>query len=452
MRACGSALLRESSRWKPRGRRTSRTADPAAADVRVGQSRRQRSAEPGLPRFHERQSHAGLLGQPDQACRGAHVQGRVLPEPQLQGAESGAGGGSSFQGAISFANDAANPLDTGFGFANAALGVFTSYQQQSKFVEGSFIYDQIDWYVQDNWKVNSTDARLRPAVREPAAAVRSVPAVLELLPRAVDASAAPASTSPAVRTTPTHARATYRQARNPMTRQLLGPNTSLAIGQLVPDSGDALNGISWRATGSPRELRVADHCARAALRMAYDVSGDQRFCLARRRRPVLRSARTGTRSSPGRQSPVLDRDDLPLRGAAESLAPAGLSTQTPPPLFAFKYESELPSSWQWNAGAQFALPWTLSADVSYVGQHGFNLMQNVDNNAADFGAAFSPARRIRPARRARRPGRWRCPPSAETLSKASAQIQQELGHGEQHIPLDSDVVQPAVPGRRSRSG
>jgi hypothetical protein len=67
----------------------------------------------------------------------------------------GAGGGASFQGNISFANDTANPLDTGFGYANALLGVFTNYQQQSKFVEGSFLYDQVDWYVQDNWKVNS---------------------------------------------------------------------------------------------------------------------------------------------------------------------------------------------------------------------------------------------------------------------------------------------------------
>ena len=99
----------------------------------------------------------------------------------------GAGGGSSFQGAISFANDAANPLDTGFGFANAALGVFTSYQQQSKFVEGSFIYDQIDWYIQDNWKVNSRltlDYGLRFVNQRPQ--YRSVPAVIEFFPRAVE--------------------------------------------------------------------------------------------------------------------------------------------------------------------------------------------------------------------------------------------------------------------------
>ena len=60
-----------------------------------------------------------------------------------------------FQGDLSFANDSNNPLDTGFGFANAALGVFTAYTQQSSFVEGKFVYNQIEAYAQDNWKVNS---------------------------------------------------------------------------------------------------------------------------------------------------------------------------------------------------------------------------------------------------------------------------------------------------------
>ena len=31
-------------------------------------------------------------------------------------------------GTITFANDTSNPLDTGFGYANAALGVFSSYK------------------------------------------------------------------------------------------------------------------------------------------------------------------------------------------------------------------------------------------------------------------------------------------------------------------------------------
>ena len=56
----------------------------------------------------------------------AHVQGWVLPEPQLQSAESRRRRRFLVPGRRSaLPTTRANPLDTGFGFANAALGVFT---------------------------------------------------------------------------------------------------------------------------------------------------------------------------------------------------------------------------------------------------------------------------------------------------------------------------------------
>ena len=57
-------------------------------------------------------------------------------------------------GNINFQNDTNNPLDGQFGFANAALGIFSSYQQASAYVEGSFKYDNTEGYIQDNWKLN----------------------------------------------------------------------------------------------------------------------------------------------------------------------------------------------------------------------------------------------------------------------------------------------------------
>ena len=60
-----------------------------------------------------------------------------------------------FQGQLNFGNDTNNPIDSGFGFANAALGVFTSYAQINQLFEGNFIYDSHEWYIQDNWKVNN---------------------------------------------------------------------------------------------------------------------------------------------------------------------------------------------------------------------------------------------------------------------------------------------------------
>ncbi len=69
---------------------------------------------------------------------------------------TGAGGVANlgFQGYVNFGNDTNNALDTGFGYANAAVGVFQQYLQQSKLIEGSMIYNNTEFYVQDNWKVN----------------------------------------------------------------------------------------------------------------------------------------------------------------------------------------------------------------------------------------------------------------------------------------------------------
>jgi hypothetical protein len=51
----------------------------------------------------------------------------------------------------------------------------------------------------------------------------------------------------------------------------------------------------------------------------------------------------------------------------------------------------LPTSVQWNGGIQMLLPWAISVDASYVGQHSFNEVQTVNLNAIDMGAAFLPA-------------------------------------------------------------
>ena len=64
-------------------------------------------------------------------------------------------GADSF-GSISFSQDTVgtNAFDTSFGFANAAIGSFSSYSQASNYIEGNFVYDNREAYVQDNWRVN----------------------------------------------------------------------------------------------------------------------------------------------------------------------------------------------------------------------------------------------------------------------------------------------------------
>ena len=65
-------------------------------------------------------------------------------------------GADSF-GNLNFQQDTVgtNAFDTSFGFANAAIGSFSSYTQASNYIEGNFVYDNREAYVQDNWKVNN---------------------------------------------------------------------------------------------------------------------------------------------------------------------------------------------------------------------------------------------------------------------------------------------------------
>src|SRR6185436_19417495 len=304
----------------------------------------------------------------------------------------GAGGGASFQGNISFANDTANPLDTGFGFANAALGVFTTYQQQSKFVEGSFLYDQVDWYLQDNWKVNpklTLDYGLRFVNQRPQ--YDQYLQASNFFPEKWQLSAAPALYTAGCLNNANPCSGNNRQAKNPVTGQLLGPNTSLAIGQLVPNPGNALNGIIKAGDGIAKgnyEWPTIGYAPRFGV--AYDITGAQRF--------ILRGGAGLFFDRPNGNSVFSQVGNPPFSTATtvrysqlQNLGSAGLTTQGPPSLIVFKYDSELPSSYQWNAGVQFAMPWAVTADVSYVGQHGFNLLQNVDINSVDFGVAFTPA-------------------------------------------------------------
>src|SRR5438552_9828058 len=56
-------------------------------------------------------------------------------------------------GDIDFSDTSSNPLDTGFGFANMAIGVFTTFNQASGYFTGEYRYTNVEWYLQDQWKI-----------------------------------------------------------------------------------------------------------------------------------------------------------------------------------------------------------------------------------------------------------------------------------------------------------
>ena len=294
-----------------------------------------------------------------------------------------------WNGTINFINDTNNPIDSTFPYANAALGVFRDYNQASSYVEGVFLYNNTEGYVQDNWKVNrrlTLDYGVRLVHQQPQ--YDSLGQASNFLPEKWTLATAPLLYVAGCANGVSPCSGTNRQAMDPRTGQLLGPNSVLSIGTLVPGSGNATNGLflsgqgivdttyTWPALGvAPR------------FGMAYDVTGQQRF-IVRGAAGLFFDRPDGNAIFPQVQNPPTYKNITVRYGNLQNLGSGGLTSEGPPALAVYEYTSKLPSSWQWNAGTQMMLPWATTLDVSWVGQHAYNLLQNVNLNAVDFGAAF----------------------------------------------------------------
>ncbi|HMC75715.1 MAG TPA: TonB-dependent receptor [Vicinamibacterales bacterium] len=294
-----------------------------------------------------------------------------------------------WQGTLTFSNDAANPLDTGFGFANAAVGVFSSFNQFSQYVEGNFVYNNTEGYVQDNWKVTdrwTLDYGVRFVHQQPQ--YDELGQAANFLPEKWSGASAPQlyqagclAASPCS--------GTNRQARDPRTGALLGPTSAVAIGTLVPSSGNTTNGLFLSGDGIAKTTYTWP-AFNAAPRFgtAYDLTGHQNIIL-RGGAGLFYDRPAGNSIFAQVQNPPTIRN-LTLRYSTLQSLTSGLQTEAAPTLTVYQYKSGLPSTWQWNGGVQLVLPWAIALDVEYAGQHAYNLVENVNINAVDFGAAYAP--------------------------------------------------------------
>ncbi len=292
-------------------------------------------------------------------------------------------------GTINFGNDANNPLDSGFGFANATLGIFSSYNQFSRYVEGSLVYDNTEAYVQDNWKVSSRltlDFGVRLVRQQPQ--YDKLGQASNFLPEKWSAGQAPLLYLPGcVGASP--CTGTNRQARDPRTGQLLGPTSVVANGTLIPGTGSSTNGLFLSGNGIAKTTYEWP-LVRPAPRfgMAFDVTGRQTVVL--RGGGGLFYDRPSGNSIFGQIQNPPTIQNLTLRYAGLQSLGGGLKTEAPPSLSVYQYKSGLPATWQWNSGVQFMLPQSIVLDMAYTGERAYNLVENVDINAVDFGAAFLP--------------------------------------------------------------
>src|SRR5688572_27156669 len=211
------------------------------------------------------------------------IKGGFYNNHSFKAQNTGAGGiaNLTFQGYVNFGNDTNNALDTGFGYANAATGVFTQYLQASDFIEGHMIYNNTEFYIQDNWKAGerlTVDYGVRFTRQQPQH--DRFQQMSNFFPEQWSAAQAPFLYVSGCSNGATVCSGNLRNAKDPRTGQVLNvpgvANTQVAIGTPIPGSGDALNGIRRAGDGIAKTGYLWPTLVIGPrFGMAYDLTGTQ---------------------------------------------------------------------------------------------------------------------------------------------------------------------------------
>ncbi len=305
------------------------------------------------------------------------------------------------EGAIDFGQDNNNPLDTGFGFSNAAVGVFRQFQQQNALIEGDYVYYNKDFYAQDNWKVSdrfSLDYGMRFTHHGPQYD-RKLQAS-NFFPEQWSLAQAPRLYQPGCLNGVITAGCAV-VAVDAATGVSLGQGSALAVGTIVPNSGVVANGFVRQGQGIAKEnYKEAALSLGPRVGAAYDVSGRQTF-VVRGSLGYFYDRPQGDSIFGQSGNPPTGQQSTLVNSTLQQVAAGATGLQAPPASLVYYYDAEIGSSLNWNVGAQMTLPWSMALDVSYVGAHNFNSIafgsistpageNPIDRNAPDVGTAFLP--------------------------------------------------------------
>ena len=282
-------------------------------------------------------------------------------------------------GSYNFSNDASNPYDSQQPFSNAALGIYDSFTQESAFINGQFRYSNFEWYGQDSWKatqrltlsygarfywvqpqydINDRESGFDPATFKPG----NVP---RLYQRGLDGQG-------------------NQIAVDPGTGQTL---PGYAIGALVPNTGDQLNGIVIAGKNINRylqESRGVQYGPRAGF--AYQAGPKTVF---RGGAGIFYDRTQGNNvfgfdtNVPNVFTPTLHYGLISqLNPSTALLSPSNVGSR--------QYVGKLPTTYDIDMEVQQELPYQFLSDIAFVRTTSSQLLQQINLNAIPYGATFLP--------------------------------------------------------------
>lgn len=291
---------------------------------------------------------------------------------------------AAFNGTFSFDRNTNNPLDTNHPFANALLGVVNSYTEADKKLNGHARYKNVEWFLQDNWKVSkrlTLDYGLRFYYIQPTLSAGDNLALFD--PRLYDASKQPALMTPYCLNNANPCSGNNRVARNPVTGQTL---PSVKIGTFATGTGTPFQGMN---VVKESVLNSPGVNFGPRIGFAYDLFGD---------------GKTAVRGGLGifydrfNDDQVLQLVELPpnvitatanfttikdLLATPLSVSPAGV--------FGIQRDYDSPAVYNFSLGVQRDIGFHTVLDVSYVGSLARYLLQRRSINSINYGQRFLPA-------------------------------------------------------------